>query len=166
MKKCMLFVSLALAGCSAAPISFQGVAPPGRQTAYDCAVAQLNILDYTIEDGNSDAGFVRGRRQNSGLGTQILTGSTFHDVLTASVFDNPVSGETNLRVVVTQIADHDSGGFFSGEPEEGEDVIEPSESGIADARALLANCGVSNIMGSSGSPEAEQYLLEGTTLPS
>ena len=45
-----------------------------------------------------------------------------------------------------------------------EDVIEPSDSGVADARALRANCGVSNIMGSSGSPEAEQHLLEGAVV--
>ena len=55
-------------GCSTAPISYYGVAPPGREPAYDCAVAELNIMGYTIEDGNRDAGFVRGRKQTSGMG--------------------------------------------------------------------------------------------------
>ena len=55
------FLVLLLAGCSTAPVSFQGVAPPGLETAYRCAVAQLNLMDYTIEDGNLEAGFVRAR---------------------------------------------------------------------------------------------------------
>ena len=101
-----LFVVLA-AACSAAPVSYYGVAPPGREDAYQCAVAQLNIMGYTIEDGNSDVGFVRGRKQTSGLGLQLFTGSTYHDVLNATAFDNPATGETNLRVVATRIADQD-----------------------------------------------------------
>ena len=166
MRKSIVFVSVVLAGCSSAPVSYYGVAPSGRETAYDCAVAQLNIMGYTIEDGNSDAGFVRGRKQTTGLGTQILTGNTYHDLLTATAFNNPATGETSLRVVVTRVADHDTSvlGALTDEPEEGEDVIAPSESGKADAQALLANCGVSSVTGSSGAAESEEYLLEGTAL--
>ena len=155
-------LTLLAAACSSAPLSFYGVAPPGRDTAYQCAVAQLNIMGYTIEDGNSDAGFVRGRKQTSGLGTQIFTGNTYHDLLTASAFDNPATGETNLRVVASRIADQDVGllAGLSDEPAQGEDVIAPSDSGIEDAHALLANCGVSSVTGPSR--EQEQVLLEGT----
>ena len=163
MNKFTVFAALlTVAGCSSAPVSFYGVAPPGRETAYQCAVAQLNILGYTIEDGNSDTGFVRGRKQTSGLGTQIFTGNTYHDLLTASVFDNPSTGETNLRVVASRIAEQDAD-LFAGlneAPEQGEDVIAPSDSGKEDAQALLSNCGVSNITGSSG--EQEQYEFQGT----
>lgn len=167
MKRSVLFVSLVLAGCSSAPVSYYGVAPPGRETAYGCAVAQLNIMGYTIEDGNSDAGFVRGRKQTSGLGMQIVTGNTYHDVLTATAFDNPATGDTSLRVVVTRVAEHDASvlGALTDDPEQGEDVVAPSDSGKADARALLANCGVSNVTGSSEAEEPEHYLLEGTARP-
>jgi len=161
MKYYTALLTLFAAACSSAPLSFYGVAPPGRDTAYQCAVAQLNIMGYTIEDGNSDAGFVRGRKQTSGLGTQIFTGNTYHDLLTASAFDNPATGETNLRVVASRIADQDVGllAALSDEPAQGEDVIAPSDSGKADAQALLANCGVSNVTGPSN--EQDQYLLEG-----
>ena len=164
MKKSILFAAAAMSACSSAPISFFGVAPPGRETAYQCAVAQLNILGYTIEDGNRDTGFVRGRKQTSGLGTQIFTGNTYHDVLTATAFDNPATGETNLRVVATRVAEHDTGllGALSDEPEEGEDIIAPSDSGKGDARVLLANCGVSSVT-TSGGPDS--YLLQGAAGP-
>ncbi|MYI22165.1 MAG: hypothetical protein F4043_05525, partial [Gammaproteobacteria bacterium] len=70
MKRSLLFAAVVMSACSSAPISYYGVAPPGRETAYQCAVAQLNILGYTIADGNSDAGFVRGPKQTSRLGPQ------------------------------------------------------------------------------------------------
>ncbi|MDE2752913.1 MAG: hypothetical protein OXK77_12170 [Gemmatimonadota bacterium] len=161
MKKYTALAALLTVACSSAPVSFYGVAPPGRETAYQCAVAQLNIMGYTIEDGNSDAGFIRGRKQTSGLGTQIFTGNTYHDLLTATAFDNPATGETNLRVVASRVAEQDADllAGLSDEPEQGEDIIAPSDSGKSDAQALLANCGVSNITVPSG--EQEQYGLQG-----
>lgn len=164
MKKSLLFAAAAMSACSSAPVSYHGVAPPGRETAFQCAVAQLNILGYTIEDGNSDTGFVRGRKQTSGLGTQIITGNTYHDVLTATTFDNPATGETNLRVVATRIAEQDVGllGALSDEPAQGEDVIAPSDSGKGDARVLLASCGVSSVTALGG---PDRYLLEGAAGP-
>lgn len=164
MKRFIALVAVAATGCvSSAPVSFSGIAPPGRDTAYQCAFAQLNIMGYNIEDGNADTGFVRGRKQTSGIGTQIVTGNTYHDLLTATAFDNPATGETNLRVVASRIAEHDVslvGALAGDEPEQGEDIIGPSESGKADARSLLANCGVSNVSGNSEG-QAE-YLLQGT----
>ncbi|MDE2982507.1 MAG: hypothetical protein OXU74_15060 [Gemmatimonadota bacterium] len=151
-----------LTGCSTAPVSFHGVAPPGKDDAYECAVAQLNILGYTIEDGNKDTGFVRGRKQTSGLGTQLLTGNAYHDILTATAFDNPGTGETNLRVVASRVADHDIsilGGLSDEQPAEGVETIAPSDSGKADARVLLAGCGVNNVVGPS--QDQEQFVLEG-----
>ena len=161
MKNYAALLTLFAAACSSAPLSFYGVAPPGRDTAYQCAVAQLNIMGYTIEDGNSDAGFVRGRKQTSGLGTQIFTGNTYHDVLTASAYDNPASGETNLRVVASRVAQQDVDliAGLNDEPAQGEDIIAPSDSGKADAQALLANCGVSSVTGPTRGQE--QFLLEG-----
>ncbi len=161
MKKYTALAALLTAACSSAPVSFYGVAPPGRETAYQCAVAQLNIMGYTIEDGNSDAGFIRGRKQTSGLGTQIFTGNTYHDLLTATAFDNPATGETNLRVVASRVAEQDADllAGLSDEPEQGEDIIAPSDSGKSDAQALLANCGVSHITSPSG--EQEQFELQG-----
>ena len=157
-----VFAAVFAAACSSAPVSYFGVTPPGRETAYQCAVAQLNLMGYTIEDGNEDAGFVRGRKQTSGLGMQIITGSTYHDVLTASAFDNPATGDTTLRVVATRISDQDAGLLgLGGNPEEGEDVLAPSDSGKFDAQQLLTGCGATTI---TGPPRgAEAYSLEGAT---
>jgi len=157
------FLGFLAVACSSAPVNYLGVAPPGRETAYECAVAQLNIMGYTVEDGNKDTGFVRGRKQTSGLGTQLFTGNTHHDVLTAATFDNPATGETNIKVTVTRIADKDaSAGWTANEgPEEGEGVLAPSETGKADAQTLLTNCGVSNI--SDLTQGGGDFALEGVT---
>ena len=160
MSKHTILLLLVTAACSTAPVSFFGVAPPGKETAFQCAVAQLNIMGYTIEQADGDGGFVRARKQTSGLGTQILTQNTYHDVLTATAFDNPATETTNLRVVVSRIADQDVSlvGALLGNRQSGEDEVAPSDSGKADAEALLFNCGVTNVTGSSS--EQGQYLLE------
>ena len=163
MRKHAAFLAVLAVACSSAPVNYLGVAPPGRDTAYQCAVAQLNLMGYTIEDGNKDTGFVRGRKQTSGLGTQLFTGNTHHDVLTASAFDNPATGETHLKVTVTRIADQDAAVGWTGDagPEEGEDVLAPSDTGKADAQSLLSNCGVSGI---TGPPAGEEdFALDGVT---
>ena len=162
MRNHIAFIVLLAAACSSAPVQYFGVAPPGRETAYQCAVAQLNIMGYTIEEATEDI-LVKGRKQTSGLGLQLFAGNTHHDVLTATAYDNPQTGETSIRVTVTRIADQDaSAGFTANEgPEEGEDVLAPSDTGKADAQALLQNCGVTNI---TGPPTGQDdFALEGVT---
>ncbi len=139
-------------GCATAPVSYMGVTSPGKETAYECAVAQLNLMNYNIEDGNADVGFVRGRKQTSGLAQELLTGNAYSDVLTVTAFDNPQTGSTHLRAVASQMADKDIGllGALTGEdedPQQGERQVAPSETGKADAQALLSNCGVSQVTG-------------------
>ena len=164
MKKQTALLTVLLAACSSAPVQYYGVAPPGLDTAYKCAVAQLNIMGYTIEDATEGI-VVRGRKQTSGLGLQLFTGNTHHDVLTATAYDNPQTGETNIRVTVTRLADQDASSGFTGDggPEAGEDVLAPSETGRADAQTLLNNCGVGNISGPP--PEREDFALEGVATP-
>ena len=138
-----------LCACSTAPISFSGVVPPGTTDSYACLVQQLNLLEYTIESGNRETGFVRGRKQTSGLGTAIFLGKNYHDVLTATVFQNPNTGVTTLRVVAARV-EESSFTLFGGN----ERGIKPSDSGQADANEVLAQCGAENIV-SSGTPDGQ-----------
>ena len=159
-----LLAALAGSACaSAAPVSFVGTVPPGKDAAFECATAQLNLMGYTIKGGDQGVGYVKGRKQTSGLGVQILTGDTYHDVLTASAFDNPATGKTHLRVVATRIIDEDASLFGLGDdqPERGENVTAPSETGKSDARMLLVSCGASDI--SAVDRGGSALALEGTT---
>ena len=144
-------LTLLVAGCSIGPVSFQGPVPPTIPDAYACAVQQLNVLGYTIQAGDRSAGFVRASKQTSGLGTALLTGGTYHDVLTASVFENSATGEAVLRVTVAQVEER-AVGLFGGNQRQ----IKPSDAGRADAHELLAACGVEAVSGSgsaSATPE-------------
>ena len=150
-------LAIPLGACATGPMSFQGIAPPGREAAYQCAVAQLNIMGYTIEDGNEDAGFVRGRKQTSGFTTEVLTGETRYSVLTATVFDVPANGQTILRVVAIEIA------AYRVDMVREEEERPPSDAGQSDSRSLLYNCGVTDVMGTGG--EEDGYSLEGAVQP-
>ena len=163
IRKLTAFIAVLAAACSSAPVQYFGVAPPGLETAYKCAVAQLNIMGYTIEEATEGI-LVKGRKQTSGLGLQLFTGNTHHDVLTATAYDNPQTGETNIRVTVTRVADQDAAAGFTADagPEEGEDVLAPSDTGKSDAQTLLQNCGVGNITGPP--PEQQDFALEGVTM--
>jgi len=143
---------VAAAGCATAPVSYMGATAPGKESAYECVVAQLNFMNYTIEAGDAGLGFVRARKQTSGLATEILTGASYHDVMTVSVFDDPSTGTTNIRAETTRLADKDSdllGGLVEDGVQEGRSQLAPSESGKREARSVLSRCGVGQVSGPS-----------------
>jgi len=125
---------LALGGCATAPISYVSLTPRPLEDAYSCALRKLNELGYTVTNTNKDAGFIAGTKQTSGLGTQLLTGSQYHDQLTVSIFDAE-SGGRRIRATAGRIDQQTSllGTSTSG--------VAPTEKGIADADALLKACG-------------------------
>jgi hypothetical protein len=116
-------------------------------------VRQLNILGYTVEGGDRETGFVRARKQTSGLGTALLTGKNYHDVLTAAVFEDPTSGQTTLRITAAR-AEENAIGMFGGN----ERGIAPSDAGKADANALLRECGATDIVGPVGRTNYESPI--------
>ena len=133
MQKHVALIAVLAAACSSAPIQYYGVAPQGLGTAYDCAVAQLNTMGYVIEAA-TDGIVVKGRKYRSG------DHYPDHDVLSAAVYDNPRTGETNLRVTVTA-TEWDTIGDGPVEVMGG-----PSKTGKADARSLLHQCGVGDVV--------------------
>lgn len=137
MRRHLACAAVLAAACSTAPVQYYGVAPPGLDTAYKCAVAQLNIMGYRIEAATDGI---------------VVTGSKRHhywfplphgvrDVLTATSYDHPETGETNLRVTAW------AAGTIESEDGPRESVDEPSGKGRADARTLLQKCGVGNVVG-------------------
>ena len=140
MRYLALAIMLLLSACVTSPISFSGTVPPERPDSYTCAVQQLNLLGYTLEDANREAAFARGRKQTSGLGTVLLTGKNYHDVLTVSAFTNPTTNESTLRVTAARMEEQ-ALGLFGGQQR----GIAPSDSGKADANAVLAQCGAVNV---------------------
>lgn len=123
-----------LTGCATAPISYLAATPKPAPDAYSCALAKVNELGYTITNTNKEAGFITGTKQTTGLGTQILTGSKYHDQLTVSIFDDG-SGGRRIRVTSGQTQERSNllGTSSSG--------VAPSEKGKADANAVLQACG-------------------------
>lgn len=141
-----LGLALAAVGCSTAPVSVQGIAPRSPSDAFACAMNQLNALDYTVADADREAGFIRGRKQTSGLATTILTGSNYHDVLTVAVFEDQTTDQTAVRVTAARI-EEDAEGLASGS----ETGVAPSDSAEAEANRIVSICADTEGQASDGS---------------
>jgi len=61
-----------------------------------CAQGQIMALGYTIEDGNSEMGFLRASKVTTGTGTVILSGKQYADTISVSIAE--VNGKTTLQV--------------------------------------------------------------------
>ncbi len=136
MRKHVAFAAVLAVACSTAPLQYHGVAPPGLETAYKCAVAQLNIMGYTI-DAATDGIVVRGSKRHR---YWFPLPHRVHDVLAAASYDNPETGETNLRVTAwaKEVVESENGWR--------ERVNDPSSRGKADAQTLLRKCGVGDVV--------------------
>lgn len=139
MRKHLAFAAVLAAACSTAPVQYYGVAPPGLETAYKCAVAQLNIMGYRIEAA-TDGIFVEGSKTHH---YWLPWPHLVHDMLTATLYDHPETGETNLRVTAWAAE------VIESDDRLRENVYEPSGKGRANAQALLQKCGVANAVGPS-----------------
>ena len=119
----------ALTGCSitGAPVSMQAMAPAGADTALRCATRQLMSLGYAIAAADGKIGFVWGERHGP---------RNRRDVLTATVFTDPASGASSLRVTASLRSRTRTGS--------------PTESGSADADNILAECAEQTASGSQG----------------
>ena len=138
--------TILLASCSSgAPLSFAGITPRPLPDGFTCAVQQLNGLGYTVDDANKDAGFVRGTKDTTQGASRLLSGNSYKDLLTVSVFEDPTSHETRIRATAARLKKTGigllSGNVFSSGKEQG---IDPSEEGTSDANVLLKACGVTD----------------------
>ncbi len=137
MKQLALLSIFLLVGCATSPLSYSGVTPRPPADGYTCAMQQMNALGYTVEAADRDAGFVRGTKQTSGLGTAIFLGKKYHAPLTVAVFEG-VDGTTTMRATAGQVEEAATL-ILAGNTT----VRKPDDDGIADANELLATCGVS-----------------------
>jgi hypothetical protein len=96
---------------------------------------ELARLEYTVEDTDRESGFVRARKQTSGLGTNLFLGQNHHSAMTIAVFEDPELERSTLRVTVGKITE-DTWGWGQGS----ESLGTPSPTAEAEARELIAAC--------------------------
>lgn len=138
MRRSILTLStLALAACSTSPESFLSITPDPIDDAYTCALRQVNGLGYTVQNADRDAGFITAEKKASGLGTAILTGKEYYDVVTVSIFDSSDT-ERTIRVTAARAEQGAVNLFGDASRSSGQ---KPSDEGRADARKVLDICG-------------------------
>ena len=123
-----------VSACATAPISYTSATPRPLDDAYTCALRKINELGYTVSNASKDAGFIAGTKQTSGLGTQILTGSQYHDQLTISIFESG-DGARTIRATAGRVDQKTS---LFGTSATG---VAPTDKGTGDANAVLTACG-------------------------
>ncbi len=120
-------VALASAGCiMGVPKSMHTVAPLGLAQTLHCATHHIKTLGYTIADGDSEIGFVRGEKYLPTADRWLFIGRGERHVLTATVLDDPATGASSLRVTAGLRDDRYTGA--------------PTKAGSADADAVMAAC--------------------------
>ena len=148
----MIRPRIVLAGCAVTllvgcvlpgPISFRGVIPAEvtPDELFDCAYAQLNLMDYNLVDVDRDSRFARAQRQVTDADwterlSRVLSAEMHnYDVITVTVFVNPSTNQAELRAV----ADSRVEGLEGSEDTE---AAGPSELAVADARSLISACSI------------------------
>jgi hypothetical protein len=134
-----------LCGCAnTSPLSFTTTSPTPIEGRFACVTRKLNELNYTVTNASRDAGFITGEHQTSGLATAVLLNRKYHDVITVSIFED---GSGSLRKIrATAAKSEELGATLFGKSSATTEA--PSETGIADAKAILSACGTGQIMSS------------------
>jgi hypothetical protein len=140
----------ALSACATAPISFNSTTPDPGDATYACALRKVNELEYTVTNTSKDGRFITGIKQTSGLGTKLLTGRTYKDQLTVSVFD---ADSATRRIRVTAASVEERSNLFGTST----DGRAPTDAAKADASEVLRACGKGVI-----SQEGKAFLADGT----
>ena len=120
-------MALALTACiMGVPKSMYTLAPLGPAETLNCATHHIKTLGYTIADGDSEIGFVRGEKYLPTGERWLILGRGERHVLTATVLADPDTGESSLHVTAGLRDDRNTGA--------------PTKSGSADADAVMSAC--------------------------
>lgn len=85
-------------GCvSVAPASFTTESDSSTSDLFECAKGRVNALGFTVVDASLDTGFLRAER-NITEARNLLAGRRYYDWVSLSVYLDPVSGRSVLRV--------------------------------------------------------------------
>lgn len=133
----LAFAGLVIAGCASSvqPRSFQKPTSKSLSEVYACAMGHLNVAGYTVVDANKDAGFIRAEKKTSGVGRVVMVGKNLFDQMTVSVFEDPSSKQTTLRVTAATMSEQ-AYGWGAGS----RNITDPAPKLESDANAILAAC--------------------------
>ncbi len=148
---------LVCAACATAPVSYLAPAPNDGDP-YACALRSFNELGFAVANADREAGFITGERQTSGLGTAILTGKTYFDHITISIFDDSDGGRT-MRVTAGS-ANQSAIGFGNAS----RTLQAPQASAKEAANAILEACSTGEIVEQGAEPRGAGLAEHTVTL--
>ncbi|HEV7920009.1 MAG TPA: hypothetical protein VGR02_04375 [Thermoanaerobaculia bacterium] len=95
----------------------------------------VNSLGYNMQNASKEAGFIKAEKKTNGLGTVIMAGYNVFDAMTASIFKDPSTGSTTLRISAQSDKER-AMGWGAGSRA----VTEPSVALKADAQKIVSTC--------------------------
>jgi hypothetical protein len=134
----MVVCSLLLAsGCASTvqPVAYSHSTSKAPGEVFDCLSGMVNSLGYNIQNASKDAGFIKAEKKTNGLGTVLLANYNVFDAMTASIFKDPASNSTTLRLSAQSYKEH-AMGWGAGSRA----ITEPSATLKSDAQKIVATC--------------------------
>lgn len=132
-----LLIVFTFVGCASTvqPMSYSHATGRAPAEVFDCVSGMVNSLSYNVQNASKDAGFLKAEKKTSGLGTVFAGGYNVFDVMNASVFKDPASGATTLRISAQSDKER-AMGWGAGS----RSVTEPSANLKADAQKIVSTC--------------------------
>lgn len=145
-----LLVALA-AACGSPKNSFMSPIDIDRETAFSCAMEQLNESGYSVRRSNQEAGVIRAQRESTGTLGEVLSGQREYQIIEVSIFREAGAADSAAYRMNVAAA---SGSKNLLASELGTGTMEkggsPSDRTREDARALVRECGGTLAAGDDG----------------
>lgn len=149
MRICFLLILAILLGACAAPRSFTRPTPYALGDAFDCALQQMQQLEYDVVLADTVGGLLQGRREITGIRETARRGAAAAtEILTAGLAGGPRARYDELTVFVyTRVypqgntLEATAGMLLVGDEDRAR--ADPSDAARGDARTIADRCAMS-----------------------
>jgi hypothetical protein len=134
MRRLPYFVIVVALGCSSPPVSYLVSTKATPETAFACALREVNELGYTVTNTNKEAGFIAATKETTPGFNRFLGNAETHDQLTISIYGDSASGR-HIRATAGSVKKTTA---LLGQSTNGQS---PSKEGVFAATEVLRTCG-------------------------
>jgi hypothetical protein len=137
MRLLVLPFLLLSSACAGGPVGYGGPTTRPRADAHACALEQLEVLGYMIEDDDREAGTVRATRQLPGVVASVQPGQRHFSQIEVTVAQE-AGDRAIMRAIPTMLRETGVRTPFGWSTIQ----VIPDREGINDANVILLRCGV------------------------
>jgi hypothetical protein len=107
----LVFVALVSCASTVQPEAYTHTTKASQSEVFDCTNGMLNQAGFTLDSASKESGFLKAERKVSGIGRVLMVGASLFDVVTASVYSDPTTKQTTLRITADSVNERE--GLFA-----------------------------------------------------